>query len=77
MPVLDPNHSHLELLPAIANLLTGKSVVGTRPLQLDFSCQSLANLAVFETSCFPRVTWQLGTERVLQLNDLSYSFSCC
>ncbi|GAA50703.1 hypothetical protein CLF_104928 [Clonorchis sinensis] len=30
---------------------------------------SLGNLAVSKPSCFPRVAWQLGTERVLQLND--------
>ncbi|GAA54441.1 hypothetical protein CLF_102987 [Clonorchis sinensis] len=30
---------------------------------------SLGNLTVSKPSCFLRVTWQLGTERVLQLND--------
>ncbi|KAG5446150.1 hypothetical protein CSKR_106116 [Clonorchis sinensis] len=31
----------------------------------------LGNLAVPQPSCFPRVAWQLGTERVLQLNSWS------
>ncbi|KER26846.1 hypothetical protein T265_05979 [Opisthorchis viverrini] len=30
---------------------------------------SLGNLAVSQPSCLLRVTWQLGTETVLQLND--------
>ncbi|KAG5455046.1 hypothetical protein CSKR_100957 [Clonorchis sinensis] len=51
---------------ASAHLLTGSSVVQTRPLPLDFSC---LGLAVSQPSCFLRVAWQLGTERVLQLND--------
>ncbi|KAG5453505.1 Ubiquitin-like modifier-activating enzyme 6 [Clonorchis sinensis] len=52
-----------------ANLLTGWSLVRTRPLPLDFPCLGLGNLAVSQPSCFPRVTWQLGTERVLQLDN--------
>ncbi|KAG5444601.1 Yip1 member 1 [Clonorchis sinensis] len=31
--------------------------------------KGLGSLAVSQPSCFPRVTWQLGTERVLQLNS--------
>ncbi|KAG5447535.1 hypothetical protein CSKR_101305 [Clonorchis sinensis] len=53
-----------------ANLLTGRSVVRTPPLPLDFPCLGLGNLAVSQPSCFIRVAWQLGTERVLQLNDI-------
>ncbi|GAA49996.1 RNA-binding protein 39 [Clonorchis sinensis] len=41
------------------------SVRGCRRL----SWTSLGNLAVSQPSCFLRVAWQLGTERVLQLND--------
>ncbi|KAG5441238.1 hypothetical protein CSKR_102452 [Clonorchis sinensis] len=52
-----------------ANLLTGRSVVRTRPLALDFPCLGLGNLAVSQPSCLHRVAWQFGTERVLQLND--------
>ncbi|KAG5443019.1 hypothetical protein CSKR_113263 [Clonorchis sinensis] len=52
-----------------ASLLSGRSVAGTRPLPLDFPCLDLGNLAVFQPSYFFRVAWQLGTERVLQLND--------
>ncbi|KAG5454317.1 hypothetical protein CSKR_201970 [Clonorchis sinensis] len=33
--------------------------------------EGLGNLAVSQPSCFLRVAWQLGTERVLQLNDFS------
>ncbi|KAG5447959.1 hypothetical protein CSKR_100925 [Clonorchis sinensis] len=51
------------------NLLTERSVVRTRPLPLDFPCLGLGNLAVSQPSCFLRVAWQLGTERVLQLNS--------
>ncbi|GAA56555.1 hypothetical protein CLF_111095 [Clonorchis sinensis] len=47
------------------------SVVRTRPLPLDFPCLGLGNLAVSQPSCFLWVAWQLGTERVLQLNDSS------
>ncbi|KAG5452674.1 hypothetical protein CSKR_109682 [Clonorchis sinensis] len=52
-----------------ANLLTGRYVVRIRPLLLDFPCLGLGNLAVSQPSCLPRVAWQLGTGRVLQLND--------
>ncbi|KAG5442903.1 hypothetical protein CSKR_107392 [Clonorchis sinensis] len=55
--------------PPSANLLTGRSVVRTRLLPLDFPCLGLGNLAVSQPSCFLRVAWQLGTERVLQLNS--------
>ncbi|KER27071.1 LOW QUALITY PROTEIN: hypothetical protein T265_13882 [Opisthorchis viverrini] len=53
-----------------ANLLTGRSAVRTRPLPLHFPCLGLGNLVVSQPSCLLRVAWQLGTERVLQLNDL-------
>ncbi|KER29446.1 hypothetical protein T265_03912 [Opisthorchis viverrini] len=33
------------------------------------SCLGLSNLAVSHFSCFLLVAWQLGTKRVLQLND--------
>ncbi|KER19633.1 hypothetical protein T265_11645 [Opisthorchis viverrini] len=52
-----------------ANLPTGRSVVRTRPLPLDFPRLDLGNLAVSQPSCNLRVAWQLGTERVLQLNE--------
>ncbi|KAG5450969.1 hypothetical protein CSKR_105278 [Clonorchis sinensis] len=52
-----------------ANLLTGRSVVRTRPLPLEFPCLGLGNLEVSQPSCNLRLAWQLGTERVLQLND--------
>ncbi|KAG5443326.1 Thioredoxin domain-containing protein 17 [Clonorchis sinensis] len=42
--------------------------VRTRPPPLDFPCLGLGNLTVSQPSCFSRVAWQLGTERVLQLN---------
>ncbi|KAG5444151.1 hypothetical protein CSKR_101640 [Clonorchis sinensis] len=45
------------------------SVVRTRSLPLDSPCQGLGNLAVSQPSCFLLVAWQLGAERVLQLND--------
>ncbi|KER19912.1 hypothetical protein T265_15432, partial [Opisthorchis viverrini] len=57
-----------------ANLLTGRSVVRTRPLPLDFPCLGLGNRAVSQSSCFSRVAWQLGTRRVLQLNDLLFIY---
>ncbi|KAG5454193.1 hypothetical protein CSKR_111152 [Clonorchis sinensis] len=50
-----------------------RSAVRIRPLPLDFPCLGLGNLAVSKPSCFRRVAWQLGTERVLQLN----SFRLC
>ncbi|KER32163.1 hypothetical protein T265_12862, partial [Opisthorchis viverrini] len=56
-----------------ANLLTGRSVVRTRPLPLDSYCLGLGSLAVSQPSCSLRVAWQLGTERVLQLNDFDYA----
>ncbi|KER21505.1 hypothetical protein T265_10193 [Opisthorchis viverrini] len=52
-----------------ANLLTGRAMVRTRPSSVDFPCLGLSNLAVSQPSCFLRVAWQLGTDRVLQLND--------
>ncbi|KAG5455193.1 hypothetical protein CSKR_106507 [Clonorchis sinensis] len=52
-----------------ANLLTGRSVVQTRPLPLDFPRLGLGNLAQSQPSCFLLVAWQLETERVPQLND--------
>ncbi|KAG5452493.1 hypothetical protein CSKR_103290 [Clonorchis sinensis] len=42
-----------------------------RPLPLDFPSLVFGNLAVSQPSCFHWVAWQLGTERVLQLNDPS------
>ncbi|KAG5446841.1 hypothetical protein CSKR_114367 [Clonorchis sinensis] len=39
----------------IANFLTGRSVVRTRPQPLDFPCLGLGNLAVSQPSCFLRV----------------------
>ncbi|KAG5441400.1 hypothetical protein CSKR_111748, partial [Clonorchis sinensis] len=53
-----------------ADLLTERSVLRTQPLHLDFTCLGLSNLAVSQPSCFLLMAWQLGTERVLQLNDL-------
>ncbi|KAG5451644.1 hypothetical protein CSKR_109126 [Clonorchis sinensis] len=44
--------------------------VSNPPLLLDFPCLGLGNLTVSQLSCFLRVAWQLGTERMLQLNDL-------
>ncbi|KER28660.1 hypothetical protein T265_04535 [Opisthorchis viverrini] len=58
-----------------ANLLTGRSVVRTRPLPLDFPCLGMGDLAVCQPSCFLRVAWQLGTGRVLQLNDHYFSIN--
>ncbi|KAG5452999.1 hypothetical protein CSKR_109419 [Clonorchis sinensis] len=54
-----------------ANILTGRSVVRTRSLPLDFFCPDLGNLAASQPSCFLLVAWKLGTERVIQLNDSS------
>ncbi|KER30541.1 hypothetical protein T265_13151, partial [Opisthorchis viverrini] len=54
-----------------ANLLTGRSVVRTRPLLLDFRCLGLGDLAVSQSLCLLRVALQLDTERVLQLEDFS------
>ncbi|KAG5442336.1 hypothetical protein CSKR_109303 [Clonorchis sinensis] len=48
--------------------------VRTRPLHLDFPSLGLGNLAVSQPSYFPRVAWQLGTERVLQVNDYYYYY---
>ncbi|KER29961.1 hypothetical protein T265_03547 [Opisthorchis viverrini] len=50
------------------NLLTGRFLVRTRPLPLDFPCLGLGTLAVSQPSCFLWVVWQPGTEIVLQLN---------
>ncbi|KAG5444112.1 hypothetical protein CSKR_104199 [Clonorchis sinensis] len=52
--------------------MTARSVVRNRPLPLplDFPCLGLGNLTLSQPSCFLRVAWQLGTERVLQLNSL-------
>ncbi|KER33182.1 hypothetical protein T265_00879 [Opisthorchis viverrini] len=54
-----------------ANLLTGKSVVRTRPLHLVFTCLGLGSLTVSQPLYFLWVARQLGSERVLQLNDFS------
>ncbi|KAG5453792.1 hypothetical protein CSKR_113318 [Clonorchis sinensis] len=57
-----------------------KFMVRTRRLSLDFPCLDLGNLAVSQPSCFLRVAWQLGTRRVLQLNDFllqpQYIYGC-
>ncbi|KAG5454564.1 condensin complex non-SMC subunit Cnd1 [Clonorchis sinensis] len=53
-----------------ANLLTGRFVVRTWRLPLDFPCLGLGNLAVSQPSCFPGVAWQLGTERGLVVDQL-------
>ncbi|KER28767.1 hypothetical protein T265_04460 [Opisthorchis viverrini] len=45
-------------------------MVRTRPLPLDFPCLGLGNLVVSQPSCL-RVSWELGTESVLQLNELN------
>ncbi|KAG5443665.1 hypothetical protein CSKR_102563 [Clonorchis sinensis] len=37
---------------------------------LDFTCQGLGNLAVFQPSFFLRVVWQIDPEKMPQLNDL-------
>ncbi|KAG5451980.1 Aldose reductase, partial [Clonorchis sinensis] len=58
-----------------ANLLTGKSVVRTRPLHLDFPCLGLGHLSVFQPSCFLRVAWQLDTERAVSPKHCD-SFLC-
>ncbi|KER23739.1 hypothetical protein T265_08430 [Opisthorchis viverrini] len=59
----------LQLETRSANSLTGISVIQVGPLPLEFPCLGLGNLAVSQPSCFLHVAWQLGTERVLQLND--------
>ncbi|KER19307.1 hypothetical protein T265_15584, partial [Opisthorchis viverrini] len=51
------------------SLLARGSVVRTRHLSFNFPCLGLGSLAVSQPSCFIRVAWQLGTERVLRLND--------
>ncbi|KER25234.1 hypothetical protein T265_07273 [Opisthorchis viverrini] len=53
---------------------TGRSVVRTGPLSLDFPRLGLGNMAVSQPSCFLRVAWQLGTKRVLQLNKRQHTF---
>ncbi|KAG5449455.1 Voltage-dependent P/Q-type calcium channel subunit alpha-1A [Clonorchis sinensis] len=53
-------------------VVTG-SVVRTRPPPLDFPCLGLGILAVTQSPCFLWVAWQLGTERVLQLNDFDFN----
>ncbi|KER26604.1 hypothetical protein T265_06178 [Opisthorchis viverrini] len=52
----------------------GPSAVRTRLLPLDFPCLGLGNLTISQPSCL-RVAWQLGTERVLQLNDFCLFFT--
>ncbi|KER23378.1 hypothetical protein T265_14650, partial [Opisthorchis viverrini] len=56
-----------------SNLPTRKSGVRTPPLPLDFPYIDLGNLAVSQPSCNLWVAWQLGTEKLLQLNDF---FTC-
>ncbi|KAG5453067.1 hypothetical protein CSKR_106233 [Clonorchis sinensis] len=46
------------------NLMTLRSDVC-----LDFPCLGLGDLALSQPSCFILAAWQLGTERMLQLND--------
>ncbi|KAG5455037.1 hypothetical protein CSKR_111711 [Clonorchis sinensis] len=43
-------------------------MVRTQPQHLDCSCLGLGNLEVSHSSCFRPLTWQLGTEMVLQLS---------
>ncbi|KER25137.1 hypothetical protein T265_14271, partial [Opisthorchis viverrini] len=46
-----------------------------QPAKMMVSSSCLGNLAVSQPSCFLRMAWQLGTERVLQLNDYSLQSS--
>ncbi|KAG5452513.1 hypothetical protein CSKR_103318 [Clonorchis sinensis] len=49
---------------------TDRKVRGSNPTSTSrLPCLGLGNLAVSQPSCFLCVAWQLGTERVLQLND--------
>ncbi|GAA53773.1 hypothetical protein CLF_111077 [Clonorchis sinensis] len=62
--------TEMSLLEGIARIRPEKHAY----FQHDFSTKyadlhSLDNLAVPQSSCVPRVAWQLGTERVLQLNS--------
>ncbi|KER29253.1 hypothetical protein T265_13410, partial [Opisthorchis viverrini] len=59
------------VLSDLQTRLQSKSVVRTRPLPFDFPCQGLGNLVVSQSSYFLQVAWQLGTGRMLQLDDLS------
>ncbi|KER31380.1 hypothetical protein T265_02427 [Opisthorchis viverrini] len=54
-----------------ADLLTGRSVVRTYPLPLDFPRLGLGKLEVSSPSRLLRVAWQLATRRVLQLNAVT------
>ncbi|KER26351.1 hypothetical protein T265_06396 [Opisthorchis viverrini] len=50
---------------------TGFKVRGSNPTSVSrLPCLGLGNLAVSQPSCNLRMAWQLGTERMLQLNDL-------
>ncbi|KER24269.1 hypothetical protein T265_08010 [Opisthorchis viverrini] len=52
---LDFGVSNILAVHQSTNLLTGRSVVRTRPLPLDFPCLGLGNLAVSQPSCFLRI----------------------
>ncbi|KER26274.1 hypothetical protein T265_06468 [Opisthorchis viverrini] len=54
-----------------------RSVVRTRPPPLDFPCLGLGDLAASQPTCNLGVGWQLGTERVLQLNDFYIFYTAC
>ncbi|KAG5453781.1 hypothetical protein CSKR_113837 [Clonorchis sinensis] len=56
-------------LRSSADLLTGRSVVRTRPQPFDFPHPGLGNLAVSQPPCLLLVAWQQATERVIQLDD--------
>ncbi|KER24340.1 hypothetical protein T265_07979 [Opisthorchis viverrini] len=49
-----------------------KFVVRTRPLPLEIPYLGLGDLVVSQPSCLLRVAWQLGTERVLQLDEVTW-----
>ncbi|KAG5448269.1 hypothetical protein CSKR_112112 [Clonorchis sinensis] len=66
----------LSLSISSANLLTGRSVIRIRPLLLDLPCLGLDNLAVPQPSRFLLVAWQLGAERVVQLDDYFFIIIC-
>ncbi|KAG5453182.1 hypothetical protein CSKR_112744, partial [Clonorchis sinensis] len=49
-----------------AREFTDRKVRGSHPTSASrLPCLGLGNLAIAQPSCFPRVAWQLGTERVL------------
>ncbi|KAG5449834.1 hypothetical protein CSKR_109114 [Clonorchis sinensis] len=48
-------------------------IVDMRTAQV-VKARHLGNLAVSQPSCFLRAAWQLGTGRMLQLNDIFYFY---